>query len=195
MFHGGELCAAQKPGFLAAIGGIKPFLKAAEQSAEGGAVPALPRIDFLSCSLAAGKEALGTFEELEKEAGVNLAASTDLTGNVKDGGDWVMETEKTKGLDIKALYFTDAISAFTEVLTLGYPLVVRTLTGKTFVMDVEYTDKIARVKYAIQSNEGIPPDQMRLVYQGAQLEDDRTLSDYNVPTGATFQMVLRLRGG
>jgi len=73
-------------------------------------------------------------------------------------------------------------------------LFIRTLTGKTFTIEISSTATVADVKAAVQGKEGIPADQQRLIFSGAELAVDCTLQSYNIQPESTLHLLLHLRG-
>lgn len=76
-----------------------------------------------------------------------------------------------------------------------YQIFIKTLTGRKQAFNFEPENQVLAVKQALQEKEGIQVDQIRLIFSGKQLSDDRTLESYTINAGATIHMVLQLRGG
>ena len=72
---------------------------------------------------------------------------------------------------------------------------VKYLSDKSITLYVETSDTVANLKKLIKNLKGMPPKHQRLFYNNIELEDGRTLSDYNIPNEAILLLGGRLRGG
>ena len=72
---------------------------------------------------------------------------------------------------------------------------VRGLEGKTITLDVELNDNVLGIKEKIEAKIKVPLGFQRLVYEGKQLSDDKTLLEYNITKDSTLHLLLRLRAG
>lgn len=71
-----------------------------------------------------------------------------------------------------------------------FQLFLRTLGGRTVTVEVSPGDTIFNIKQKVTDKEGIPVEKQRLIYAGKQLEDGRTIADYNIPKEATITLLI-----
>ncbi len=71
---------------------------------------------------------------------------------------------------------------------------VKTIIGRKSEIEVEPSDSIEKIKEKIKEREGYPPDKQILLFNGRNLEDGKTLADYNIQKESTINMFMKIRG-
>ena len=103
--------------------------------------------------------------------------------------------ERLNAIDVDGEPVADmAVDDDVEV-TRSRKIKVKMLTGREIDVDVEPTDPVGRIKERVEEQEGIPPEQQRLIFGGKQLADGKTVRESNVTAGSVIHLVLALRGG
>ncbi len=74
-------------------------------------------------------------------------------------------------------------------------ITIKTLSGRKLSLDFENAQKISEIKDSLQEKEGIPVQQIRLIYGGKILKDELTIQEANITPGSTLMMMMHLRGG
>jgi ubiquitin C len=106
---------------------------------------------------------------------------------------WIQNAHKASEIT-SGEHFSEQISQRTSSSS-SYQIFVKNLLGKSVALDVQATDTVQDVKRKLQDREAIPAGQQRLVFQTRELEDSRTLADYNIQRDSNLGLVLRLIGG
>ena len=74
-------------------------------------------------------------------------------------------------------------------------ITIKTLAGRKISLDFEPTQKINEIKETLQEKEGIPKDQIRLIYSGKVLAEESKIEEFNIQTGTIILMMMNLKGG
>ena len=106
------------------------------------------------------------------------------TNSITDLSDMFDRCSSLPSYDFSKIYLTKSLSYLTDI----YKISIQTLKGKTMIINCIISDTIQNIKYKIGKKENIPLDLLLLFFDGKQLEDNKTLRDYNIKKNSIIHL-------
>ena len=136
-----------------------------------------------------------TVRDLKKRISEVFNLSVDRIKLTCDNGQKIQLSDDSKVLSFYGLHSGSKVWLLVTPEPAPFQVFLKNEKGQTSVYDVSPGETVTRFKAKVYNKEGVPVDQQRLIHNGKQFDDGRTLADYDVAVNSTIYLTLRLRGG